>query len=691
MGKLKFTLSNIWLWLSLAGLTILTENLQLLTSGMKQGLNYIPVFIMMFIGFVSLFMFYLINRKENKIKGDFVLIPMFILAGIFLIIGVWVQQSGSYTIPGSSETVEYTITTFEKVKATFVIVMFLGFLYGLLFIFQRTQPHTKTAVVPLYFAIAFVYTAIIFSLIRENKSYKAIFSDDAAKETITIVSFFGNKNYYGGIILIGILSCMLVNYHRPRMIWYLSIAFFFVILLSTAAVCPIVAAVVGIPIYLIEEIIRYSVKKRWFIATAATITVLILMFLIIFFYIGTVFEWKGFKGIDLYVTKVIFSKDLKTLTGRTKIWAAAFKDSINNPIHIIFGHGFMVSQNQTIALTASIFNGGGVRTTHNGYLQVLFDFGFVGLLVHAILICYFIYSLIRLMLQKRFHFVFVYGFTAFVYAIYNVAESSPLFGIGIKELFMTMVLVVPVMARSKLLGHYKVVEEAKELPLEAGQLDYIKLGKAISIVLMSVIVSLIPLFFMQFTYDNKVLFKTIVWIEIYLCIALLFIPYLIAIFYKKAEKSHFVLHCVFNAAALFVFTFVSVVPLMLLKKGQFALYLAPVVVYVFLFTDALAYSFIKGGTIFDWLRIFGIGSFVNGIAGNIAVLVLGSIMYVVFQANGGINWFTYLFGIIANLAIYYMFLYIIPVFKSREIIYEVNKISLYHNKRCTIKDDTVYG
>ena len=691
MGKLKFTLSNIWLWLSIAAVTILTENLQFLSSGMKEGLNATPVFVTILIGIISLLMFFLLNHKENKIKFDFVLLPVFILAGIMMLVGIWVQGSGSFVIQGTTESVDYTITVLDKVKASVVLVMFLLLIYGLIFIYQRTQPHTKTAVVPLYIAIAFVYAAIVFSLIKENKSYKAIFSDDAAKEYIAIVSFFGNKNYYGGIILVGIISCILINYHRPRMVWYLSIAFFFVILVSTAAVAPIIAATVTIPIYLVEEIIRYSVKRKWYIAISATLTILVLMTLIILFYIGTVLAWKGFIGIDQYITKTIFDKDFKTLTGRTKIWTACFKACIDTPIHAVFGHGFMVSRVQTVALTASIFGGAGVRTTHNGYLQVLFEYGFVGFAVHAILICYFIYSLIRLLLQKRFHFVFVYAFAAGCFAIYNVAESSPLFGIGIKEMYMTAVLAIPVMARSKLLGHRQVVEETKALPVESGQLDYVKLGKAISIIIMSVIVSLVPLFFMQFTYDNKVLFKTIGWIEIYLCIALLFIPYLIAIFYKKAEKSHFVLHCVFNGAALLALTFVCVMPLILLKKGQFALYLAPVVVYVFLFTDALAYSFIKGGTIFDWLRIFGIGSFVNGIAGNIAVLVLGSIMYVVFQANGGINWFTYLFGIIANLAIYYMFLYIIPVFKSREIIYEVNKISLYHNKCCTIKDDTVYG
>ena len=105
------------------------------------------------------------------------------------------------------------------------------------------------------------------------------------------------------------------------------------------------------------------------------------MVLSIVFYFGTVLGWKGFNGLDRYITETIAQKDFKTLTGRTKIWAAMFKACIDNPIHIIFGHGFMVSQKQTLAITASIFPGtNGVRTAHNGYIQVLFEFGAIGAL-----------------------------------------------------------------------------------------------------------------------------------------------------------------------------------------------------------------------------------------------------------------------------------------------------------------------
>ena len=692
MGKLKFTLSNIWLWLSLAGVTILTENLQFLTTGMKTGLNIAPMFIMCFVGIGSLFMFFFLNHKENKMKFDYFLLVAFILFGAMFLVAIWVQDSGSVAYLNGGGSNEYTITTFDKVKATLGLVMFLAFLYGMFFMFQRTQPHTKTALIPLYVGLAFVYTAVIFSLIKENKIYKAIFTDDPTVELKYVVSFFGNKNYYGGIIFVGLLISMLINYHRPRFIWYLSMVFLLVMLTATAAALPILIALVAVPLYFIEEIARYSFKRKWYIAISVTIALITLIALIVIFYLGTVFGWKGFQGIDRFITEAIADKDFKTLTGRTKIWAGIFKACFDNPMHMIFGRGFMVSQNQTVAITSSLFNTDhGVRTAHNGYLQVLYEFGIVGFLIHAFLICYFVYSLIRLMLEKRFHFVFVYGFAALCYGLYNVAESSPLFGYGIKELFMTCVLAIPVMARCKLLGRHQIVEEAMNLPQERGQLDFIKLGKAVSGIIMSIMVSIVPLFVVQFTYDNRYLLLILGLTEIVLFIALLIVPYLIAIWYKGSEPLHFLLHVVFNTALIAIVAFVCTVPFIIMKQTQLALYLAPLFLFIVMFADALVYSIIKGGTIFDWFKIFGVGAFVTPIAGSLSTIILGIVMYMVFQNMGAINWFVYLFGILVNFVIFYAFLYIIPVFKSREIIYEVNKVSLYHDKRCTIKDETTYG
>ena len=689
MGKLKFTLSNLWLWSSLIGTAILTENLQYFSSDMKGGLNFASVFVLLGIAIVSLFMFYLLNHKENKIKFDYVLMPIFILAAVLMVVAIWVQDQSAVQSIGGVD-VNISLTTMDKTKATIGALLFLLFMYGLFFMNSRIQPNSKAAIIPIYVCIAFVYVTIIYSLIVERKEYQSIFSPDAATNPINIASFFGNKNYYGGILFTGILSCMLINYHRPRFVWYMSIAFFLLILLSTASVLPALIATIAVPIYLIEEIVRYSVKKKWYISISATVTVLAILALILVFFWGVKKEWKGFNGIDLYITEIIAKKDFKTLTSRTVVWEKILPACFDSPMHMLLGHGFMISTNIVEGITFDLF-GEGVRSTHNGYLQVLFEFGLIGLVIHAILVLYFVYALIRLLLEKRFHFVFVYGFVALAFAAYNVGESSPLFTYKIKEIYMTAVLAMPVITRCKLLSRKHIVKEAMDLPVEPGQLDPIKLGKSITVVLVSLMVSIVPLFLVQFTYDNRIIATIFGKVELYLFICLLFVPYIISLYYRNTNKLHFVLHCAFNGVAIGLIIFIIYYPLGIMGQYKFADIIVPIILFFLLLIEAVAYSFIKRGSIRDWARIFAVGTFLNSIAGYLSSIILGCGIILVIQNLNGINWFTYLFSIWLNLCIYYAFLYLIPVFKTRELIYEVNKISLYHVKRCTIKDETTYG
>lgn len=689
MGKLKFTLSNIWLWSALAGVSILTENLQYLSSNMKGGLDLSSFFILTFIGIVSLFMFFFINHKENKMTFDYVLIPAFALAFAFVVAGIWAQSDNS-TIGSGAEAVQVVLTTAEKVKATIGAFMFLLFTYALLFMFQRTQPHSKYTVFPLYCAIIFVYVTVIFSLITERTEYLSIFSDGQIKYDINIASFFGNKNYYGGILFVGILCCMLVNYHRPRFIWYMTSLFFLLILLSTAAVLPALIAVVALPIYYIEEIVRYSVKRKWLTSLSVTLTLLTLFSLIIVFYIGKVKEWKGFNGIDIYITEIIYNKNFSTLTGRTDIWKMVIPTCFDNLIHTLFGHGFMISEKFILNLTAARF-GTGVRSVHNGYLEILFEFGVLGLLANLILMMYFVYSLVRLLIEKRFHFVFVYGFVALCCAAYNMGESSPFFGYGIKEMFLTMVVVAPVMARNKFLFRDKPIKEVMAMPHKSGQLDPIKLGKGLSVIIVSLLISIVPLLLVQFTYDHKGIIEVLGWVAFYLGIALLFIPYIVSLYYRNTEKSHFVLHCVLNGVGLALLLFIVCFPLIYSKNFEAAKIVAAAITVIYLMTNALAYSFIKRGSPIEWLKITFVGGFVNSLTGLLSTFIIGSGIFLVLQNLNCISWFTYLFGAYVNAIIFYASIYLIPFLGGRDLIYEYNKISLYHNICCAVKDETTYG
>ena len=682
MGKLKFTLLNIWFWASLIGTSILAENLQFLSSNMKGGLSYAPVFVLAFSAVICFFMFYFINHKENKLKVDFVLVPLLVLMGIIFIIGIWSQEGGVVdSIYGTEATIEFT--DFDRIKATIAVVLFLLFIYGLLFSINATQPHSKANLVVVYVGIIFVYVTITYSLIAEWQSYASIFKGEGSIPA-GLDSFFGNKNYYGGIIFVGILACIIANYHRPRLYLYLTMLVFLLALVSTGSVLPTLIAMFAVPVYFVEEITRFAIKKKVRLTIYVSFAMAIILALVFIFYFGSVNKWKVIAYIDKYVSTVINNKNFNGMSGRKPIWEKIISVCFDSPIHILFGRGFMIAQKATVAYT-------GVRTTHNGYLQIVYEYGLLGAMFHLLLIAYFVYSLIRLMLEKRFHFAFVYGFCALCYAIYNGAESSPIFTYGIKELFVTSIIFIPPMSRTKLLMHKERVNEAMALPQKSGELNPVRLGKGLAAIIVSFLMIVINALMCGFTYKNEVLTLVMILVLIGLMVAFLFVPYLVSLYYRNTDKPNFVLHCVFNSLAFLLILFGIGFPLIHRGYSSMALWLVPFLGFLYLITSTVIYALVKGGSFKEWVSVTLVGGLFEPLAGIFGSMIVSGSMYICFYFSGDMNWFVYLFTFLITLCSFYFFFHFLPLGSGRDVINEFNKISLYHNKCCTIKDEAYYG
>ena len=689
MGKLKFTLLNIWFWVALAGVSILSENLVFLSPNMKNGHTSTTLLVLAVPVVISLFMFFFINHRRNKMKIDFVLLPIIIILGLAYTASLWMEPNAVYQfLDGSGQTASVTFTAIEKLKTTIILWLFLAFTYAMLFMFSRTQPHSKLSLVAAYVAMAFTAVCITYSLIAEWKEYAKIF-DDNYKGMIHIVSFFGNKNYYGGIIFVGILTCMIVNYHRPRFIWYVLVLTFMLFLISTAAILPTLIAIVAVPIYLLIDIIRFSVRRKWFKSAYVTIVFLGFLTLLGFFYYGSLHEWKGFGGSDEYFTHLLYSKDFDTLTGRFKIWAVILPHCFDSPIHALFGHGFMITQKSTMALVATLF-GHGVRTTHNGIIQVLFEFGVVGLLIHLILVCYFVFSCIKLMTENKFYCAYIYLFVALCVGVYNFAESSPIFGYGIKELYMTLVFFMPMIARGKSLFRKKVLDEAKELPVKEHNMDPVALGKGLTGMIVAAITVLIPMFLTQFTYEWTWLSNILVMILLSLLIGLLFIPYLATLYYKKCEKSHFVANCVLNAIGIFLPLFMLSFFLIRFGYIKMAAYAIPPMLMALLLVNTVIYCLFKDGSIKQWSQVV-IGGLWNKLFPMLITMIVGIATYLIIQGMGRMDWFTYLFSMLITVCTYYALAYFVPFKDAKHVLEEYNNVSLLHNKDCVLKDETYNG
>ena len=693
MGKFKFTLSTIWFWLSFVLMTFLTENLAHLTSNPKAGFDFATLLAITIPCLLCLFFFYFVSHKENKTTVDYVLLPSIIIVGGLIIASIWLNQGETIVFADGSTTIDISFSLYERIRATVILVCLLAFLYAAMFTLNVNSPSSRKVHLLALVGVAAGVVSLVFSLCTEMNEYIAIFKGEA-DYTISIDSFYGNKNYYGGVLLIAFLSCVVANYYKPRFYNYFLIVVFSVAVLATASVLPLLITVCALPIYLFEEVVRFAVKKRWLYAFFATFSILLVLALFALFFVGVTNKWDGFIGLDTYLTDMIKRKDFSTLSGRKQIWKALIPRCFDSPLHSLLGHGFMLSEKSIIGVTAAINNdmAAGVRTTHNGYLQIFYEYGLVGFAVHVALICYFIYACIRLLIEKRFHFVFIYAFVCTCCAIYNMCESSAFFDAGVKELYMTVCFMLPVMTEFKFVNRKNKINEIANIETKANPLAATVLGRFMAVVIMSIIVTAGVSLLSTFTITNDYLPGIMLNIIVGGLITLIFVPYLVYLYRKNTEKPWFIVHCVFNG--LSIPSLLIIIHLLFNQRMDtrgLSVVLIPLMLFAILLLESIFYSLFKKGSFREWLSIFVKGSFLAPSIAIFGAILIGGIFTVTFALIGEMNWFIYIMTLLMTMIGFYATWYFFPTKNGKDIISSFNQYGLNRIKTITIKDQTYYG
>lgn len=692
MGKLKFALVNLWFWVAMIVMNFLTENHILMVGNNRGDFDPTSLFVFAFAAFICLFMFFFINHKDNKVKPDIILLTIITIVGFFFILAIWASPNNTYTFANGEGEIVVKITTFERFAASLILVLFLSFVYAYMYMIRVNSLRNRQFIWLLYIGIFTAYLSFFFSLILDKDAYLVIFKglDGGSLPSISIDSFYGNKNFYGGILLIGILSCMAANFYKPRFFHYFSISLLLVALLATASMLPILISMVAVPLYLLEEIAYHAFKKKWHRSIYAVIAALILLVLLIIFYWGAHAEWDGFKGLEEYISKVFSLKNFETISGRVAIWENLGPKVFDNVFATIFGHGFMVSEKHILAITGAMNNNplSGVRSAHNGYLQVLYEYGFLGALLHIALISYFIYSCIRLLMQKRFHFVFVYSFIMICIAVYNMAESSCLFDACVKEMYMTVAFAMPIIGDFKCSVRPSKIKEIKEMKVKKSPMDDIKLGKGIAFTISSVVFASMMMFINVQTLTTR-------WMRIMMLaflfggiILLLFVPYLVALYHRKSDKPMFILHLVGNSAVLSLIIFGTYWVLSHTQTGsRFLPFILPFVIFILLFSDLVLYAWIKGGSFKEWWKITLHGALIIPRNAYIGAFLVGGLFLLILQLFGTINVFSYIFVYCIIIALYFASFHFFPTKGGRDMLNEFNEVGLRRVQYIYYKDE----
>lgn len=681
MSKFKFNLTNIFFWVGVILSILLFENIDFFNKVNGQYLplddsNFYIIFSIATLCYLAMFVYDIIFNRHR------VNVPVIVILLLFtgsMIASTWLFEGMSF----SSGAPDYYLSFNDKIRQTLITISF-GLTLISLFTVYITNHASSRRLKFVYVLIMLVcYVLVISSLITEFDKYYSIANGIAPYNTF-IGSLFYNSNMFAVILLLGIAASIGLNCYKKNLLSYLSIIFFAVIQVFVRSLTCIIISFSLVTIYLIIEI-AFNFKKKFSLAmTELTIFVTVVTTVVVVVVVCSSNYVGNFSNFCRYLIDEIFTSKYDTFSDRTTLWAQSISLIFKDIKSMIVGYGFL---NSEIILGHThyvpIVSEKMVISCHDGYLQILLNFGFSGIILLAAFMAWYIVSIVRIFkTNKRFCFIFLA--LAIAYLSLGVTESIIAFDADAQGLLIGVFIFMPVIIKcyhekKPAIGDALIKEETPALlspALMVRQASRIFLGVISALAIMLV--------FPEILNDNanKYLFINILTTLGFL---FFFVPYLNGLWAKNATVNRYLARMLINSLIMLLVAGAMVtVYIFYYEVYPDIKWFVPGAIGVVLFIQLLIYSIACKPSIKLFLNTFvGLKTSLGGL------IFVGGMIAAAYYIKGvylPYNVYTQIGLPILTLVVFFTFSICIPFKDLRKILIYESSFSINELKREVIRE-----
>lgn len=562
----------------------------------------------------------------------------------------------------------------ERIRFTLSFFMFILSIYTILFIFVKGKVTFRGFKLVYIGVIIFAFVAIIYSWITEFDKYIEIFNGDILR--ITINSFFWNGNMFVGFLYFATISAVILNIIKKNPLWYIIIILLMFEILLTVSSLSIISEILIVFAYFLVEII-YSFRKHKVRSTVFLIIYLLsLNNFLIFFFLG-----REMDNPVAYIFTRIYHEIFETNQhSRDYIWQNCIEYLGQNPLSLVFGVGFGISKEVCTALS-------NVPSAHNGFVQVLFNYGIVGVLAYSSILTYFVISFFKLIKKKtRFALMFlIIGIGTLGYAI---GESIIFFNSNAMGIIVGALFYVPLMLEAKNEKHNEnrsYLLTLTEKPKLANREFVIRI---VSIICLALFCAVFPLLFIPSVRFMEELFFILLSAAISLFIIYLILPYLITLWFKNTCLRNGVYRTIINCIFIIIFLALGIVLSLVWREKYAYVYnlFIPTSLAVVLIAELGVYVIVKHGSFKDYFVT--IKALVTNCLFAVLFSIIPTLCIIIFL--GDYFEYTLLYMIILivmSLTLYHVGLYTSRLGNNQEIIDYLNERSLQRVRNHVLKNE----
>ena len=691
MGKFKFTLSVLWFYVSMVFVCLLIENLDFLSVSPMVGLNDEIYFYLAGLTVLTLIIYLASEHRHNKLGVDWILAPILLILLVCNIIATVTNQNAIEFVDPNGHIIEVGFSMMDKTR--FIIDSCVGTLaiYVLSFVFSRSKIKSRKLMwVPIIGTIVCVILALT-TIFIDGAFYEALKDGYISTSTSGAKGLFANENAFGYFMVIGLVFTFLIIYQKPKWVWMWPIAIFLYlfVIFSTCTTGIILSTFLFIG-FTIVQIVFGFVNKRYISTTiGAILFILSIAAICILIFVGNETMWKPMVAVANFIKKEILEKDFETFTGRKEIWDTCLKLVNANTFRAFFGYGFGISNKIFGAYYATVNQYAELRSVHSGYLAVLVSGGWIRFGLYLALLVYYLYCIVRLIIKKQVHFSLSYLLLFATFVAYGFFETSHFFEFNAQGLIITALVLMPPIIAWKNYRHPKHTERI--MSVYAIPTQGVPAKSFVSMCTMFILSVAIPLscsLLVPCMHQNPLALKIAIAVLIFLGATVLFAPYMVYLWYKKATNRRFILRIFINS--LWIIGVSIAVCLLLMIKVKMPLestILLTIAAYGgCLALDTLIYSLFRKGNFVQWIKEMFCSIFVNNIAGIVAASIITLLIYIIVPAYITLNLKTLLLVGLASIEIFWVVYLLIPSRNKDNMLNDFNEEAILELKRLALED-----
>ena len=526
--------------------------------------------------FVAILVYVIIERKRNKAKIDWLILPFMLLLTTISIIGL-VQPYIENAIHGNPGSEFYVLDIGILIKNILIVVLCNTVTYLLLAILPKRIAKVNTLCVIYWCIVAFGLIAIGYSIIFEFDSYKAIFEDGSTDGYNSIKSMFYNENNYGQLLMLCIMTLIVINAAKPHWWHFLFVLVLFVGMIFSTSLSSLAISLLAIFIYLLYELV-YTWKRHvirnclYFALVVFGITALVIAFIVC-----AEADIKPFSSLQTFISEYIFDKNFETASGRTTVWTMSLS-ALTTPMQTLFGLGNGVALPYITNYVASVYSAK-ILHVDSGFIEVVVTNGIAGLVVYISMIACLIVLCFVLAIKKKQKLAIPILIVLICTLLYSSLESLVLFSPNTIGVTTSVIIALPLLIQFNKIKKVPVVQtntmniKINAHKLTSGQIVTLYALPFFLIIIFFLTALLIP----SFIPTNFCLAIIIISLAIFLTL-----PYLVAMIRRKSIGRWFLAKFIIMLVLTLLIPGLSFLVLYLIGKGMTISLIVAGSVYLFM-------------------------------------------------------------------------------------------------------------